>query len=33
MKIYDENLFSENVGLGSKKLEKMISAYLKADVM
>ena len=29
MKICGENLFSENVGLGSKKLQKIISAYVK----
>ena len=33
MKICSENLFSENIGLGSKKLQKMISAYVKADVI
>ena len=26
-------IFDENVGLGSKKLQKMISAYVKADVI
>ena len=33
MKICGENLSSENDGLGSKKLQEMISAYVKADVM
>ena len=33
MKICGKNLFPENVGLGPKKLLKMISAYVKADVM
>ena len=33
MKICEKNLFSENFELGSKKLQKMISADVKADVM
>ena len=33
MKICDENFFSENAGLGSKKLYRMISATAKADAM
>ena len=31
MTICCENLFSENVGLRSKKLQKMISVYVKTD--
>ena len=34
MKISGENIFSENVvGLRSEKLQKKISAYVKADVI
>ena len=33
MEICGENLISENVGLGSKMSQKMISAHVKTDVM
>ena len=33
MKFCGKNVVSENVGLGSEKLQKMISAYVKAGVI
>ena len=33
MKIYEKSLFSENIGLGFKKLLKMISTDVRADAM